>query len=806
MGTFWLDLRYAARMLAKKPGFTLIAFVTLALGIGANTAIFSIVNGVLLRPLPYKDPQQLVSIWEKQTNQEHSNFSPAEFLDYQAQNQSFSGMAAYRLMNFTLTGAGEPEQLGGLIVTANFFSLLGVEPVQGRILQPQDGLAGAPRVAVISYSYWQNRFASDTNVIGKTITLSGEPVTVVGVMTPNFQDDIYNIWVNPHRVVPDWQLHSEVDLFSLRTTGYLRAFARLKPGVTLRRAQSDLNGIAARLQQEHPRTSGHEAGLSSLHEQVVGNLKPVLFILFGAVALVLLIACANVTSLMLARSMDRQREIAIRLALGAGRWQIMRQLLLESILLTLAGGAGGGIVAAWGVHLFVASKPEDLPRVAAIALDYKVLMFTLLVSILTGVLFGLAPALAASNPRLTSAFKDTSPNATSGVGRLRLRQALVVAEMALAFVVLIGAGLLVNSFSRLLAVKPGFDPNHLTTMRLGLREPRYNGAMAKARFVKELDARMSSIPGVQGVGISDDLPILQTDSTTQIAVDGRADNAADQTPVGLHVINERYFEAMGTRLIKGRTFTERDGSEAPSVFVINQTMARHFWPNEEPVGKRIRYNSKGPFGEVVGVVEDIKYDGLHSVDSSHVYEPYQQNSWPFLTIAVRSQLDQAPLMAATHREIQALDPNLAVSNVRSMSEVMGESLARRRLVLTLFSLFAALALLLATLGIYGVLASSVAQRTRELGIRIALGATTRGVLQLVIGNGVKLVVLGIAIGLAGAIAANRLLADLLFGVSATDPLTFTLIALLLSGVAVLASYIPARRATKVDPLVALRYE
>jgi putative ABC transport system permease protein len=709
-------------------------------------------------------------------------------------------------MNFTLTGAGAPEQVGGLIVTANFFSLLGVEPVQGRILQPEDGLAGAPRVAVLSHSYWQKRFASDPNMIGKTITLSAEPVTVVGVMAPNFQDDTHQIWLNPHSVVPDWQLNTEVDLPSLRQIGYLRAFARLKPGVTLGQAQSDLNAIAGRLQQQYPRPTGHGAGLSSLHEQVVGSVKPVLFILFGAVALVLLIACANVTSLMLARSMERQREIAIRMALGAGRWQIMRQLLLESILLTLAGGAGGGLLAAWGVQLFVASKPEDLPRLAAIALDYRVLMFTLLVSILTGVLFGLAPAFAASNPKLNSGFKGASPSATTGAGAIRLRQALVVAEMALAFVVLIGAGLLVNSFSRLLAIKPGFDPDHLITMRLGLRDPRYNEPTAKARFVKELDGRMTSIPGVQGVAISDDLPISQTDSTTRITVDGRADSAADQTPVGLHVINERYFEAMGTRLIKGRNFTERDSSEAPSVFVINQTMARRFWPNEEPIGKRIRYNSKGPFGEVVGVVEDIKYDGLHSLDSPHVYEPYQQNSWPFLTIAVRSQLDQAALIAATHREIQALDPNLAVSNVMTMGEVMGESLARRRLVLTLFSLFAALALLLAVIGIYGVLASSVAQRTRELGIRIALGATPRGVLQLVIGNGVKLVGLGIAIGLAGAIAANRLLADLLFGVSATDPLTFTLIALLLSAVAVLASYIPARRATKVDPLVALRYE
>ena len=536
-------------------------------------------------------------------------------------------------------------------------------------------------------------------------------------------------------------------------------------------------------------------------------MRPALFILFGAVGLVLLIACANVTSLMLARSAGRYKEIAIRIALGASRWQIIRQLLLESLLLTLIGGGGGGLLAVWGVHLFVAAKPTDLPRLAAIGLDYKVLVFTFVVSLLTGLVFGLAPALAASNPDLNSAFKDGSPNATAGAGRLRLRQTLVVAEIALTFVVLIDAGLLVNSFTRLLAVKPGFDPTHLSTMRIGLTDQRYSKGSDKARFVKELVARLEAIPGVKGAGISDDLPISQTDSTTRITVDGRPSGTSDdQTPVGLHVINERYFEAIGTRLIKGRAFTERDNSDAPSVFVINQTMARRFWPNEDPLGKRIRYNSKDPFGEIVGVVEDVKYDGLHSVDNAHLYEPYQQNAWPFLTITLRSQLDQSSLIASVQREIWSLDPNLPISNVRTMGEVMAESLARRRLVLTLFTIFACLALLLAAIGIYGVLASSVRQRTRELGIRIALGATTRGVLQLVIGDGLKLVMLGIVIGLAGAIASGRLLAGLLFSVSATDPLTFTLIALLLAGVSVLACYIPARRATKVDPLTALRYE
>jgi putative ABC transport system permease protein len=575
----------------------------------------------------------------------------------------------------------------------------------------------------------------------------------------------------------------------------------------LSQAQADLNTIAARLQQQYPRPTGHAAGLSSLHEQVVGNVRPALLILFGAVGLVLLIACANVTSLMLARAAARYKEMAIRMALGARRWQIMRQLLVESILLTLMGGAGGSFLALWGLHLFVASRPPDLPRLEAIGLDYKVLAFTVFVSLFTGIMFGLVPALAASNPDLNSALKDGSRSATAGTGRFRLRQTLVVAEVALAFVVLIGAGLLVSSFSRLLAVKPGFDPKQLSTMRIGLTDERYSKGSEKARFVKELEARLDAIPGVQGVGICDDLPISQTDSTTRISVAGREPaNSDDQVPVGLHVINSGYFDAMGIHLIKGRAFTERDGRDAPSVFVINETMARRLWPNEEPLGKQIRYNSKGPFGEIVGVVEDVKYDGLHSAASPHLYEPYQQNSWPFLTVTLRSQLDQPALITAVQREVRSLDPNLPLSNVRTMDEVLAQSLATRGLVLMLFTIFAGLALLLAAIGIYGVLASSVTQRTRELGIRIALGATHRGVLQLLIGHGLRLVGLGIAIGVAGALALNRLLAGLLFSVSATDPLTFTVIALLLTGVALLACYLPARRATKVDPLVALRYE
>jgi putative ABC transport system permease protein len=809
MESLMQDLRFGARTLVKNPGFTLIAVLTLALGIGANTAIFSVVNTVLLRSLPYKDSEQLVAVWEGQTNANQVMFSPAEFLDYQTQNQSFTEMAAYRLMYLTLTGQGEPEQLDGMIVSANFFSLLGVPAERGRIFQPEDGRAGAARVAVISHDFWQQRFSGEPNVIGKVLTISGEPVTLIGIMPAGFQDTIQGnerqIWLNPRTVVPDWSLNSTVDLLSIRHTGFLRVIARLKPNITLQQAQTDLDAIAARLQQQYPRPSGHRAWLISLHEQTVGKVRPTLLILLGAVSLVLLIACANVTSLMLARATERYKEMAIRTALGASRWRIMRQLLVESLLLAGLGCAGGWLFAVWGVQLIIASGLSEIPRLSEMGLDYRVFIFTLVVSVLTGLVFGLAPALAAAKPDLNSALKEGSRGATAG--RNRLRQALVIAEVALALVVLIGAGLLVSSFAVLLAVKPGFNPQHLLTMRIGLTNQQYSKSVDKKRFVTELNARLEAVPGVESVGIGDDLPIAGTDSSTILKIqDQPATSPNDLVSVGLHVINPHYFDALGTRLLKGRVFTERDAAGAPSVFIINETLARRFWPNEDPLGKRIRYNSNDPWGEIVGVVEDVKFDGLHLASTPHLFEPYQQNAWSFLVVTIRSRLDRSTLLAAVQREVKALDPNLPVSNVRMMEEVVSQSLATRRFVLLLFSLFACLALLLATVGIYGVLTASVSQRTRELGIRIALGATARDVGRLIVGQGLKLVLSGIVIGLVSAFALQRVIGKLLFGVSPTDPLTFIVIAFLLIAVALLACWIPARRATKADPLTALRSE
>jgi putative ABC transport system permease protein len=628
-------------------------------------------------------------------------------------------------------------------------------------------------------------------------------------MPSGFQDPTQSrerqVWLNPHNVVPDWSPNSSVNVLAIRDTGFLRVVARLKSDVTLQQAQTDLDTIAARLQQQYPRPSGHGARVIPLKESAVGTVRSTLLILLGAVSLVLLIACANVMGLMLTRAIERYREMAIRTALGASRWRIVRQLLVESLLLAGLGCIGGWLFAIWTTQVILASGRSEIPRLSEMRLDYRIFIFTLGVSVLTGLIFGLTPALSAARPNLNSALKEGSANTTAG--RNRLRQTLVIAEVALASVVLIGAGLLVSSFAHLLAVKPGFNPQHLLTMRIGLNSHQYSKSVERKRFVTELNERLEAEPGVESVGIGDDLPIAGTDSSTSLKIqDKPAATADDLVSVGLHVINPHYFDAMGTRLLKGRVFTERDAAGAPSVFIINETLARRCWPNEDPLGKRIRYNSADPWGEIVGVVEDVKFDGLHLDSTPHLFEPYQQNAWSFLVVTIRSPLERNTLLAAMRREVKALDPNLPVSNVRTMEEVVAQSLAARRFVLLLFGFFAGLALLLATVGIYGVLSASVSQRTRELGIRMALGATTRDVGRLIVGQAMKLVVSGIGIGLVAALALKRVIGKLLFGVSPTDPLTLTVIALLLIAVALLACWVPARRAMKVNPLTALRTE
>jgi putative ABC transport system permease protein len=808
MQTLLQDLRYGARMLLKKPGFTLIAVITLALGIGANTAIFSVVNAVLLRPLPFKDPERLVWVWGTAPKISQTNHSPVEFLSYQAQQTSFTEMAAYRNMPFTVTGAGEPEYVQGVIVSPNYFSLLGVPAARGRVFQPEDVRPGAPRVAVFSHDLWQKRYGGDPNLIGRSLTINGESATVIGVMPPNFQLNLNNeLWLSPRQIVPDFQMNYRGDTLALREIHYLKALGRLKPGATIEQAQAELNVVAARLEQQFPDQAGRGAQVVSLRELAVGDAQGTLLLLFGAVGLVLLIACANVTNLLLTRTAARYREIAIRAAVGASRFSLIRQLLMESVLLSLAGGLAGWLLALWGVDLLLSLSPGGMLRLPETRLDTTVFLFTMAVSVAAGLIFGLAPSLAASKTDLVSALKESARSVSAGLGRNRLRQALVVAEVALAIVVLVGAGLLVGSFARLMAVKPGFDPNNLMTMMVTLTSERYGTMAANTRFIKELTASLEALPGVQDVAISDDFPIEGTDTHDYPEIEGRGAAPENRILTGLHVINARYFEAMGVRLIKGRVFTERDDAKGPPVVIINEAMANRVWPNEEALGKRIRFG--GPtmgWGEIVGVVENVKHDGLHLADSPHCYEPHLQQPWPFLAIAVRARTNQAALLASVRQAVRKIDPNMPIANPRPMEERMGEVLATRRLALALFSLFAVVALLLAAIGLYGVMSYGVTQRAHELGLRIALGATSSDTLKLIIGQGMKLAALGVALGVGGALAVSRLMANLLFGVSATDPLTFAVIALLLTLVALLACYIPARRATKVDPMIALRDE
>jgi putative ABC transport system permease protein len=808
MQTLWQDLRYGARMLAKKPAFTLIAVFTLALGIGANTAIFSVVNAVLLRQLPFKDPEQLVWVWGVVPRFNQANHLPVEFLAFQTQQTLFTEVAAYRNMGFTITGAAQPEPVQGLITSANYFALLGVAAMRGRTFQPEDGKDGAPRVAILSHGLWQRRYGSDPNLIGQALTINGERATVVGVMPPSFKlNPSTEIWLNPRQGVPDYQMNYRGDVREIRESHYLRVLARLKPGVSVAQGQAELNTIAARLEQQYPDLVGHDARLVALHELVVSDVRQTLLVLLGAVGLVLLIACANVTNLLLARATARSREIAIRAAVGASRLALIRQLLIESVLLALAGGLAGWLLAVWGLDAILAMNPNALTRQHEISLDESIFLFTLGVAVLTGLLFGLAPALAVSKTDLVVALKEGARGAFTGAGRNRLRQSLVVAEVALSLIVLVGAGLLVGSFARLIAVQPGFNPNNLVTFWIALTSESYGTVSKNVRFIKELTARLEALPGVEGVAIGPDFPIQGTDSHDYPEIEGRGAAPEQRTLVGHHVVNPRYFGALGVRLLKGRVFTERDDTSAPPVVVINEALAARVWPNEEALGRRLRFGpASEPWSEVVGIVANVKHDGLHLADSPHCYSPHLQQPWPFLAIALRSPLEQGALLARVRQVVQQLDPNLPLVDARSMQDRMGEVLAARRLTLMLFSLFAVVALLLAGLGIYGVLAYSVTQRTHELGIRLALGATARDVLRLIVGQGMKLVLFGVVLGLVAAFALHRLIEKLLFGVKATDPLTYTLIALLLTGVALLACYLPARRATKVDPLVALRCE
>jgi putative ABC transport system permease protein len=806
MNTIWQDLRYGARMLLKNPGFTAVAVITLALGIGANAAIFSVVNATLLRPLPFDDPDRLIMIRETKLPQfPEFSVSPGNFLDWKKQNTVFERLVAMQDASFNLIGVSDPERLRGMRVTDGFFAMLGARPQMGRDFLPEEDQPGRANVVILSHGLWQRRFGADPNIVNRAITFSGGSYTVVGVMPARFRfgDGAAEFWTPMAFTTEQAQQHG---------SHYVSAIGRLKSGVALAQARSEMSMIADRLAKQYPdNNTGWNVKLTPLLEYTVSSVKPALLVLLGAVAFVLLIACVNVANLLLARSAAREKEIAIRVSLGAGRWRIARQLLTESAVLALAGGTVGLTLAKWGKDLLLALAPEDLPRLSDVALDGRALAFTAALSLLTGLGFGLFPALQASNirgPNLNETLKDAGRGSTDDGRRRLIRGALVVLEVALALVLLVGAGLLIKSFLRLRSVDPGFNPAGALTAQIPLSQRKYPEDSQRVAFYTQLIEKVAALPGVQAAGAAMVTPLSGNDFVLGFMIEGRPPYPAGGEPnTNYYSVTPGYFKAMGIPLLRGRLFTERDTKDATRVVIINETMAKRFFPGEDPIGKRLHV-TMGPllYREIVGIVGDVKHYSLDQETKAQTYEPYAQQPFSGMTLVARTSGDPAGLSAAIRGEVLKIDKELPVSNVRTLEQYLSTSIAQQRFSVLLLGIFSAVAMTLACVGIYGVLSYSVAQRRREIGVRMALGAARRDVLRLVVGHAMLLTLIGVAIGLGAAFALTRVMSTLLFGVSATDPTTFGLIALLLVAVALLAALVPARRATKVDPMVALRCE
>jgi len=801
--TLFKDTRYGIRSLLKHPAFTLIAVLTLALGIGATTAIFSVVNAVLWRPLPYADPGRLVMVWENHQARggpEREWLSPSDFNDWRDQNSVFVRLSALNDWGPTLTGTAEPEPLVGAAVSHDMFTLLGREPALGRSFRPEEDQPGAPNVVVLSDELWKRRFGADQGIIGKPISLNEESYTVIGVMPAGFKFPVIagtELWRT---------LRPTLNPGCQRGCLVLRAIARLKPDASLEKARVEMSTIAGRLERDYPESNNQVgATLVPLHEQLVGSMQRALLILFGAVGFVLLIACANVANLMLARAATREREIAIRAALGASRARVVRQLLTESGLLAVAGCALGLLLGSWLLRLFIGLSPQGASRFDEIRIDAGVLGFTVLMTVLTSLIFGLVPALHVSKTNLNHSLKEAGKGGAEGVHGGRLRNALVVTEMALALMLLVGGGLLMKSFVLLQRVDPGFHPDHVLTLRLFLNKAHYPEPQQVRTFYAQLLDRMKVLRGAQIVGAISTLPLSGNNTDTSFLIEGRPQPPPNQKPVAwFAAVSPAYFQVMGMRLIKGREFSDRDDQNTPRVVIISETMARRYWPNEEPLGKRI--GSPEAWREIVGVMADVKHFGLDADTPPSMYLPARQAPARGMTMVVRTAAEPRAIAPSLRAEIWAGDKNLAIARIQTMNELVSSSIAQQRFILLLLGCFAALALVLAAIGIYGVMSYAVTQRTHEIGIRMALGARSGSVLALVLRNGMALALIGAAIGLAGALALTRLMAGLLFGVTPHDALTFATVLLCLIVVALIACYVPARRATKVDPLVALRYE
>jgi putative ABC transport system permease protein len=810
MDWLWQDVRYGFKILLKNPGFTLTAIIALAIGIAANTAIFSLVNAVLLRPLPFKNPDKVVMLWEKRVQQglDSLSVSSANYIDWQSRSQSFENMAAARNWNVTLTGGvGEPELLLGLRASASLFPMLGVEAGQGRLFQDDEDQPGHDRVVVLSHGFWQRRFASDPSIIGKTITLNGENHTVIGIMPPDFQFASSNVELFAPIALNTTQLNREI-----RSN---LVFARLKPGVTMKQAQSEMDGIAAQLEQEYPKANGGYGVSVHLMHEFFANLRntgSILIILLSAVGLLLLIGCVNVANLLLARAASRQKEIAIRTSLGATRKRMMRQLLTESVLLAMISGVLGLGLALLLFKYLVAITPY-IPtfRTEAISINWQVLVFTLGVSLLTGVIFGLAPALQSSNPNLSEFMKEGGRTLSGGARSRRMRSLLVISEVALAVMLLIGAGLTLKSFLRLQEVSPGFDTSNVLSMQIALPPSKYKTPAQTSAFFKQFLERVEGLPGVRSAGVVSMLPLTGlVIGATNISIEGRPiPEVGQEFNANDRIASPKYFEAMGIPLYKGRLFNEQDDENSPGVVIINQTMAKRYWPDDDPIGKRIKpgaIDSPSPWYMVTGVVGDVRDVSLDAEPRPEMYRLYRQSPSPVMALLVRGPSDPSTLVGPIKRELRSLDNDQPVSMVMTMDQWLARSVSARRFSMLLLVMLSTVALLLAATGIYGIIAYSVVQRTQEIGLRIALGAQRMDVFKLIMGQGMTLVLIGVVVGVVAAVVLVRLMSSLLFAISSTDPAIFTSVPLLLAAVAALASYIPARRATKVDPLVALRFE
>ena len=792
------DIRYAIRSLLKRPGFTAVAVITLALGIGLNSAIFSVINAVLLRPLSYADPAALITF--------RSNQSAPDLADVQTQSRSFTSLGGIALQALDYTAGGEPVQIQNGHVTGDFFETLGVQAERGRVITAGDDKTGQPYVVVLSHALWRRQFGGDPEIVGKTIPLSGNVYTVIGIMPAGFNSPADNSesWSPVHV--------SNALAASFRSVHFLRTYGRLAPGVTIDQARAEMQLIDKDLATQYPDDNKmRNTVLIGLHESIVGESRRALLVLFAAVSLVLLIACANFANLLLARAAEREREFVIRAALGAGRWRLIRQLLTESVLVSLIGGAVAVILAIWGTSLLVSFKPENLPRLQEIGVDLRVLGFTFGLSLLTGIVFGLLPAWAAARGGVSEALKEGGRSATAGGARQRLRGAFVVVELAVALVLLVGAGLLIKTFWNLRSVKPGFTADHLVTMRIELPEARYKEPDKQNRFRSQTLDALKSLPGVQAAMVSE-LPLSGDSLNHDFLIEGAPHIEPGAEPsLETRSVQGDYFRTMQIPLRSGRDFDSRDFVEkAPLVGIANEAMVRRYFPNDDPVGKRVRWarSSEVQWITIVGVVGDVKHFGLDLPEEPGLYSSYTQAPpWKrWMSLVARTQSDPSAMAQAIKEQVWKVDAQLPVTKVQTMDEVAASSFAARRFNMSLLALFALLALVLAAVGIYGVMSYAVTQRTQEIGIRMALGAQAGDVLKLIIRNGLTLTLIGVVLGMGGAIALTRLMTTLLFGVTPTDKLTFVAVSGVLIFVALLACYVPARRATKVDPLEALRYE